>query len=36
MIYLSYFLGNMAVMRARTRGWPKAARRSSWGLGARS
>ena len=24
MIYLSYFLGNMAVMRARTRGWPKA------------
>jgi amino acid transporter len=22
-IYLSYFLGNMAVMRARARGWPK-------------
>ncbi|MDP9342539.1 MAG: amino acid permease [Actinomycetota bacterium] len=22
-IYLSYFLGNIAVMRARTRGWPK-------------
>jgi amino acid transporter len=24
MIYLSYFLGNIAVMRARARGWPKA------------
>jgi amino acid transporter len=24
MIYLSYFLGNLAVMRARTKGWPKA------------
>jgi len=23
MIYLSYFLGNMAIMYARTRGWPK-------------
>jgi hypothetical protein len=23
MIYLSYVLGNLAVMRARTRGWPK-------------
>jgi len=23
MIYLSYFLGNLAVMRARTRGWPR-------------
>ena len=22
-IYLSYLLGNLAVMRARTRGWPK-------------
>ena len=24
MIYLSYFLGNLAIMWARTRGWPKA------------
>ncbi|MEO8476468.1 MAG: amino acid permease [Actinomycetota bacterium] len=24
MIYLSYFLGNLAVMRARARGWPRA------------
>jgi hypothetical protein len=24
MIYLSYFLGNIAVMRARARGWPRA------------
>jgi len=24
MIYLSYFLGNLAVMRARSKGWPKA------------
>ncbi len=23
MIYLSYFLGNIAIMRARTRGWPR-------------
>ncbi len=23
MIYLSYFLGNLVIMRARTRGWPK-------------
>jgi hypothetical protein len=23
MIYLSYFLGNLAIMRARTKGWPK-------------
>jgi amino acid transporter len=23
MIYLSYFLGNMAIMRARARGWPR-------------
>jgi amino acid transporter len=23
MIYLSYFLGNIVIMRARTRGWPK-------------
>ena len=25
MIYLSYFIGNIALMRARLRGWPKAA-----------
>jgi hypothetical protein len=24
MIYLSYFLGNIVIMRARLRGWPKA------------
>ena len=23
MIYLSYFLGNLAILRARLRGWPK-------------
>ena len=28
MIYLSYLLGNLAVMRARLRGWPKRRRRS--------
>ena len=26
MIYLSYFLGNIVIMRARARGWPKAER----------
>ena len=35
MIYLSYFLGNLVIMRARTRGWPKASapfRLGRWGL----
>jgi amino acid transporter len=32
MIYLSYFLGNLAVMRARTRGWPRT--RAPFALGA--
>jgi hypothetical protein len=35
MIYLSYFLGNIVIMRARTRGWPKASapfRLGRWGL----
>lgn len=35
MIYLSYFIGNIALMRARLRGWPKAAAPFSlgrWGI----
>ncbi|MFY9773020.1 MAG: amino acid permease [Trebonia sp.] len=35
MIYLSYFLGNLVIMRARARGWPKASapfRLGRWGL----
>jgi amino acid transporter len=35
MIYLSYFLGNIVIMRARTRGWPRASapfRLGRWGL----
>jgi amino acid transporter len=35
MIYLSYFLGNMVILRARARGWPKASapfRLGRWGL----
>jgi urea carboxylase system permease len=35
MIYLSYFLGNIAIMWARTRGWPKAHapfRLGHWGM----
>jgi urea carboxylase system permease len=35
MIYLSYFIGNIALMRARLRGWPKASAPFSlgrWGL----
>jgi amino acid transporter len=35
MIYLSYFLGNIVIMRARTRGWPKVRapfRLGRWGL----
>jgi urea carboxylase system permease len=35
MIYLSYFLGNMVILRARTRGWPKATapfRLGRWGM----
>lgn len=35
MIYLSYFLGNIVIMRARTRGWPKAGapfRLGRWGM----
>ena len=35
MIYLSYFLGNIVIMRARTRGWPKVSapfRLGRWGL----
>jgi amino acid transporter len=35
MIYLSYFLGNMAIMRARARGWPKTSapfKLGGWGL----
>jgi amino acid transporter len=35
MIYLSYFLGNIVIMRARVRGWPKAKapfRLGRWGL----
>ncbi|MFY9926913.1 MAG: hypothetical protein WAK82_02810 [Streptosporangiaceae bacterium] len=35
MIYLSYFLGNIVILRARLRGWPKAKapfRLGRWGL----
>ena len=35
MIYLSYFLGNIVIMRARTRGWPRTRapfRLGRWGL----
>ncbi len=35
MIYLSYFLGNMVIMRARARGWPKTDapfRLGRWGM----
>jgi amino acid transporter len=35
MIYLSYFLGNLVIMRARLRGWPKATapfRLGRWGI----
>ena len=35
MIYLSYFLGNIVIMRARARGWPKTAapfRLGRWGM----
>jgi amino acid transporter len=35
MIYMSYFLGNIAIMRARARGWPKTTapfRLGRWGL----
>jgi amino acid transporter len=35
MIYLSYFLGNLVIMRARARGWPKARapfRLGRWGV----
>src|SRR5579863_415928 len=35
MIYLSYFLGNIVIMRARTRGWPKVRapfRLGRWGI----
>ena len=35
MIYLSYFLGNIVIMRARVRGWPKARapfRLGRWGI----
>jgi amino acid transporter len=35
MIYLSYFLGNLAIMRARLRGWPKTKapfKLGRWGL----
>jgi amino acid transporter len=35
MIYLSYFLGNLVIMRARARGWPKTSapfRLGRWGL----
>jgi amino acid transporter len=35
MIYLSYFLGNIVIMRARARGWPKASapfRLGRWGI----
>jgi amino acid transporter len=35
MIYLSYFLGNLVIMRARARGWPKVKapfRLGRWGL----
>ena len=35
MIYLSYFLGNVAILRARLRGWPKTKSPfslGSWGI----
>jgi amino acid transporter len=35
MIYLSYFLGNMVILRARARGWPKTSapfRLGRWGM----
>jgi amino acid transporter len=35
MIYLSYFLGNIAIMRARARGWPKTSapfKLGRWGM----
>jgi urea carboxylase system permease len=35
MIYLSYFLGNIVIMRARTRGWPKVSapfKLGRWGM----
>jgi urea carboxylase system permease len=35
MIYLSYFLGNLVIMRARARGWPKVSapfRLGRWGI----
>ena len=35
MIYLSYFLGNIVIMRARARGWPKVSapfRLGRWGM----
>jgi len=35
MIYLSYFLGNLVIMRARARGWPKTSapfRLGRWGM----
>jgi len=35
MIYLSYFLGNLVIMRARARGWPKTSapfRLGRWGI----
>jgi amino acid transporter len=35
MIYLSYFLGNLAIMRARARGWPRVSapfRLGRWGM----
>jgi amino acid transporter len=35
MIYLSYFLGNLAILRARARGWPRASapfRLGRWGV----
>jgi amino acid transporter len=35
MIYLSYFLGNLVILRARTRGWPKVRapfRLGRWGI----
>ena len=31
-IYFSYLLGNLAVMRARTKGWPRRRRRSRSGV----
>src|SRR6516162_11668251 len=35
LIYLSYFLGNIVIMRARTRGWPRVSapfRLGRWGM----